>query len=49
VRAFTVDMPREGAAAGMAGEVHLPALYAKSESENMSPITLKEIRRALKI
>jgi hypothetical protein len=31
----------------MAGEVHLPALYAKSESENMSPNTLKEIRRAL--
>jgi hypothetical protein len=32
-----------------AGEVYLLTLYAKSESENISPNTLKEIRRALEI
>ena len=32
-----------------AGEVYLLTLYAKSESENISLITLKEIRRALEI
>ncbi len=32
-----------------AGEVYLLTIYAKSESENISPITLKEIRRALEI
>ena len=31
------------------GEVYLLTLYAKSESENISLITLKEIRRALEI
>jgi hypothetical protein len=32
-----------------AGEVYLLTLYAKSESENISLIALKEIRRALEI
>jgi mRNA-degrading endonuclease RelE of RelBE toxin-antitoxin system len=32
-----------------AGEIYLLTLYAKSESENISPSTLKEIRRALEI
>ena len=32
-----------------AGEVYLLTLYTKSESENISLITLKEIRRALEI
>ena len=32
-----------------AGEVYLLTLYAKSESENISLNTLKEIRRALEI
>jgi hypothetical protein len=32
-----------------AGEVYLLTLYAKSESENISLSTLKEIRRALEI
>ena len=32
-----------------AGEVYLLTLYAKSESENISLITLKEIRCALEI
>ena len=32
-----------------AGEIYLLTLYAKSESENISPTTLKEIRRALEI
>lgn len=32
-----------------AGEVYLLTLYAKSEPENISLITLKEIRRALEI
>jgi hypothetical protein len=32
-----------------AGEVYLLTLYAKSESENISLSTLKEIRRALQI
>ena len=32
-----------------AGEVYLLTLYAKSESENISLITLKEIRRVLEI
>lgn len=32
-----------------AGEVYLLTLYAKSESANISPATLKEIRRALEI
>ncbi len=32
-----------------AGEVYLLTLYAKSESENISLNTLKEIRRALAI
>ena len=32
-----------------AGEVYLLTLYAKSESENISLGTLKEIRRALEI
>ncbi len=32
-----------------AGEVYLLTMYAKSESENISPATLKEIRRALEI
>ncbi len=32
-----------------AGDVYLLTLYAKSESENISLITLKEIRRALEI
>lgn len=32
-----------------AGEVYLLTLYAKSESEKISLITLKEIRRALEI
>lgn len=32
-----------------AGEVYLLTLYAKSESENISVSTLKEIRRALEI
>lgn len=32
-----------------AGEVYLLTLYAKSESENISLTTLKEIRRALEI
>lgn len=32
-----------------AGEVYLLTFYAKSESENISPSTLKEIRRALEI
>jgi hypothetical protein len=31
------------------GEVYLLTLYAKSESENISLTTLKEIRRALEI
>ncbi|WP_082497524.1 type II toxin-antitoxin system RelE/ParE family toxin [Pseudorhodoferax sp. Leaf267] len=31
------------------GEVYLLTLYAKSESENISLSTLKEIRRALEI
>ena len=31
------------------GEVYLLTLYAKSESENISTTTLKEIRRALEI
>jgi hypothetical protein len=31
------------------GEVYLLTLYAKSESENISLITLKEIRRALEV
>ena len=34
---------------GEAGEVYLLTLYAKSESENISLSTLKEIRRALEI
>ena len=32
-----------------AGEIYLLTLYAKSESENISLSTLKEIRRALEI
>ena len=32
-----------------AGEVYLLTLFAKSESENISPSALKEIRRALEI
>ena len=32
-----------------AGEVYLLTLYAKSESENISLSTLKEIRRALEV
>jgi hypothetical protein len=32
-----------------AGEVYLLTMYAKSESENISLSTLKEIRRALEI
>jgi hypothetical protein len=32
-----------------AGELYLLTLYAKSESENISPTTLKEIRRVLEI
>ena len=32
-----------------AGEVYLLTMYAKSESENISLNTLKEIRRALEI
>ena len=32
-----------------AGEVYLLTLYAKAESANISPSTLKEIRRALEI
>ena len=32
-----------------AGEVFLLTLYAKSESENISLSTLKEIRRALEV
>lgn len=32
-----------------AGEVYLLTLYAKSESENISLNTLKEIRRALEV
>ena len=30
-----------------AGEVHLLTMYAKSKSANISPSTLKEIRRAI--
>ena len=32
-----------------AGELYLLTLYAKSESENIAPTTLKEIRRVLEI
>jgi hypothetical protein len=31
------------------GEVYLLTLYAKSESDNISLVTLKEIRRALEV